>query len=218
MQDEITTKPSINPEKRKEYDDAKRANEKRKREARREEETSGRLEERRLAFLVNIYRSLGYTQQTFAKTCGISPQLLNWYISVTDDCQLSRLEAMLASIGLSVSVTLDGGRKRDIQTEGTGNGVRYRIEGTFAGIRPPSRLPQYIDECTKQNRLHFLRTFIEDRNETAPEFARTCGFDLTSLRYYFVHDDLKLSVLYKIAKATGAEIVWKVNPKEQTKE
>ena len=214
---EMQDKKKKDPEKVREYQETKRQTERRKREQRRLEEAAGKTDERRLAFLVNIYRSLGYTQQSFAAACGVSPQLLNWYTSVTDDCQLSRLGQMLSSIGLHFGVKLDGGTDRGIPTEGVGNGVKYRIEGSLAGMKQGTTLPQYIVDCQPGARLHFLKRFIEDRHESAAEFARTVGIDLTSLRYYFVHDDMKVSALYKMAQATGAEIVWVIRGEDTEK-
>lgn len=214
---EMQDKKKKDPEKVREYQETKRRNERRKREQRRLEEAAGKTDERRLAFLVNIYRSLGYTQQSFAAACGVSPQLLNWYTSVTDDCQLSRIGQMLSAVGLTFGVKLEGGTDRGIPTEGVGNGVRYRIEGTLAGMKQNSALPQYILDCQEGARLHFLRKFIESRHESAAEFAKTVGIDLTSLRYYFVHDDMKVSALYKMAQATGAEIVWVIKGENEDK-
>ena len=205
--------PAETPEDRnKRYRERKKANERRKREQRREEVDSGRVGERRLAFLVDIYTSLGYTQQSFAEACGISAQLLNWYISVTDDCPLSRLETMMGKVGLSISVRLDPAQVGKIQRTFSRNGSKYRIEGSFEGVTAKSLLPEYITTCGPERRLHFLRTFIEDSNMTVPVFCKRCEMDMTVLRYYFNRDDMKLSILYGIAEHTGAELVWTVNP------
>lgn len=199
----------------KRYRERKKENERRKREQRREEVDSGRVGERRLAFLVDIYTSLGYTQQSFAEACGISAQLLNWYVSVTDDCPLSRLEAMMGKVGLAITVRLDAVHLGKIQRTFSRNGSKYRIEGSFEGVKAKSLLPEYITSCGPERRLHFLRTFIEESNMTVPVFCKKCEMDMTVLRYYFNRDDMKLSILYGIAEHTGAELVWTVNPLQE---
>lgn len=208
------TPAAADPEKKKEYGRTKRENEERKRAERRSENEEGRTEERRLAFLANIYKTLGYTQETFAEKCGISPQLMSWYMAVTDDCNLTRLEQMLGGVGLGVRVRLEGRTESPVRKEGSGNGVRYRIEGSFENLRAPSELPGYVTACTPDKRLYFLREFIEGTRLSLAQFARRCGIDSTSIRYYFSRDDVKVSVLYKIAKANGADIVWSINPKD----
>ena len=207
-------KKEIDPEKKAEYVRTKRANEARKRAERRSEQEEGRADERRLAFLVNIYKSLGYTQETFAAKCGISPQLVSWYVSVTDDCNLSRLEQMLAGLGLGVKVRLEASAGNQIRKEGSGNGVKYRIEGSLENLRAPSILPEYITECGPEKRMYFLKEFIEGRRMKLVDFAKKCDVDSTCIRYYFVKDDIKVSMIYKIAQANDAEIIWSINPLE----
>lgn len=169
-------------------------------------------EEGRLAFLVNIYKSLGYTQETFAARCGISPQLLSWYITVTDDCYLSRLEQMLAGIGLDIKVRLEGGTTKTILKENSGNGVKYHIEGSLQNLRLPGYYPDYISECEPDKRMYFLKIFIESRQMKLVEFAKTCDMDSSRIRHYFIKDDIKVSVLYGIAQAYEADIIWTINP------
>ena len=202
----------ISPEKKAMYAKNKAENERRKREERKREQQEGTTGQRRLAFLVDIYRSLGYTQKAFAEAVGMSQQLLNWYISVTDDCSISMLERMLAAIGLKVKLRVELPEKEAQSKSFDNTGVRSRIEGVFAGITATPTLPPYIQTCAPQSRLFFLRKTIEETGLPAAEFARKCEFDPALLKHYFVHDDMKVSKVYAIAKAMAAEIVWTINP------
>ena len=206
------SKKEIDPAKKKEYVQTKRQNEARKRQERRAEIEEGRMDERRLAFLVNIYKSLGYTQETFAKKCGISPQLVSWYVSVTDDCNLSRLEQMLAGIGYEVKVELKGPTRKPINERGVSNGVRYTVQGVFAESGVTPTLTEYISDCGPSNRMYFLKEFILSRKMRLIDFAKKCEVDPTCIRYYFIKDDIKVSMIYKIAQANDAEILWTVIP------
>ena len=195
------------------YARTKKENEDRKRARRREEADSGAKGLRRLAFLVDIYTSLGYTQSGFADKCGMSRQLLNWYLSVTDDCHLTRLEDMLSALGLGVTVRIETPDKDKVSKSVAQGKRRFRLEGSFAGVTAKPDYPDWLLECAEDRRLHFLREFIESTHLSVPALCRRCGIDPTTMKYYFGRDNLRLSVLYGIAESFDAEIVWSVNPK-----
>lgn len=212
---EMRDKNAISPEKKAQYALIKKERERSLREQRRLEQESGRTGERRMAFLVNIFKSLGYTQEEFSHATGVSSQMLSWYISVSDDCQLSKVYSMLRSVGVKASVGLEKPKAPPVrEVRWTGTGVRCRIEGTLPVQQAGQDYPRYLTECGPESRLWFLREFIESTNMGASAFAKTCGLDPSSLRYYFNRDDIKISAIYKIALSLGADIVWTINPAE----
>lgn len=206
---------SINSDKRKEYTKRKRENEHRMREERRIEKIEGRTTHRRLAFFVNIFKSLGYTQEALAHRCGLSPQLMSWYFSVADDCRISRLEQMFGGLGLSLKIHLDGPIDSHTCLEGFSEGVRFRTEGSLGQLCAPSILPNYITNCSPENRLYFLKKFLESRKMKLIDFANKCDLNSDCVKYYFIKDDMKVSVLYKIALLSDAEIVWIITSKAE---
>ena len=211
----MKNKAQISPEKKEEYYRTKQEKEKKKRLERKREMEEGTTAQRRMAFLVDIFKSLGYTQDSFARAAGVSSQLMSWYLSVTDDCQLSRIREMLERIGVDISVKLEPRSQLAVPllvSGGAGADIRYRIEGTLPIMAAPAPVPEYIQECGPGNRLYFLRKLIETQHLSAPALARSCGIDPGSLRYYFLRDDIKTSIIYRIAEAVNADVVWTVNP------
>ena len=204
-------------EKRLNYLRTQKENVRRKREERKKEAEEGRENERRLAFMVNIIRTLGYDLKTVARKSGIPSQTIYWYTATADDCHLSAAEQIMTSIGIKLGVKME--KKTEtapILVEDTkkSNGVGIRIEGVLP-TKEAKKTPSYLDKVTPENRLYFIKEIIQDSNMVLSHFAKRCGMDPTSLRYYFDKDDMNISILYKIAQGMNMNIVWTIEPLEK---
>lgn len=208
------------PEERKErYLKSKQEKEASQRKKRKEEVENNTTTDRRLSFMTNIFDALGYNKNKIAKLCGTTQQAMSWYFSVVDDCRLSQAEEFLRAIGLDlkVSINRDGKTPRqvlpDVKKTGQNNGVKFTINGDVAKnikwINP--KMPAYVNACTPDKRLYFLATYLPSVGLPITELMQKCNIDMSSLRYYFTSDDIKISKLFDIARATGGDIIWTVN-------
>lgn len=210
------------PEARKErYLKNKKENESQARLQRRKEVADNETSNRRLSFLSNIFHATGYSKNQIAKLCGTTQQAMSWYFSVKDDCRLSQAEAFLDAIGLKLTAILSKDSKGKPPVDlgdkkyGKNSGVKFSIEGDFSeAIKWTNpKMPSYVNDCTPDKRMYFLATYLPTVGLGITEMMERCEIDLTSLRYIFVQDDIKISQIFSIAKGTGGEIKWKVDKK-----
>lgn len=216
-------KRNESPEERKErYRKNKQESLKKDRENRKKEIEENRVPDRRLSFLQNVFKTLGYTQAKIAELTGTTQQALSWYFSVKDDCRLSQAERFLDVIGYTLKVNIRNPQKQPkIETktpnEGQNKGVKFHIQGDFAEMaswngRPK---PAYLENCQREARMFWLAQYIQSLNEPITEMMRRCGIDLTCLRYIFVKDDIKISQIFKIASGTDGQIYWNITKKKE---
>lgn len=200
------------------YAKTKKETDQRERENRKREIEENRVTDRRLSFLINIFKTLGYTQAKIAELVGTTQQAMSWYFSVKDDCRLSQAEQFLNVIGYSLKVEIINQKTTVKKTqrpinEGENQGVRFRIEGDFEDVlrwNGRSR-PNYLEKCTPNTRMYWLAQYILQLNEPITELMSQCEIDLSSLRYIFTKDDIKISQIFQIARTTKGQINWKVN-------
>lgn len=199
------------------YRENKKKREASARAARRLEVAENRTKDRRLSFLVSIIVALGYTLTQVGRLCGISQQSISWIFGVADDCSLSKVEQLLRAVGakLSVIIKRDGSAppRSPMRKSGVNSGVKFKIAGRIADevtlVNP--KMPAYINSCSPENKLYFLAQYIPSCGMRITKFSAACGIKMTSLKRIFKQDDIKISQLFKIAKATGGVIVWKVD-------
>ena len=206
-------------EKKQRYQRNKTEKEKAARKKRREEVANNDTSNRRLSFLTNIFHATGYNMNKVAKLTGTTQQAMSWYFSVKDDCRLSQAEGFLKAIGLSLGVSIvrsdkPGNKINLIEKKfGSNSGVKFTIEGNFADsvkwTNP--KMPAYVNDCTKDKRMYFLAVYLPTVGLGITEIMNRSEIDMTSLRYIFVQDDIKISQIFDIAKATGGEIKWEIN-------
>lgn len=207
-------------EQRKErYAENKRKKEALARQQRREEMSENETANRRLSFLANIFKATGHNYSDIAKLCNTTQQSMSWIFSVMDDCRLSQAEQFLRVIGLDLKVELTNKNKQNKEfsledkKEGVNSGVHYTIQGDINEILKWTnpKMPDYINECSKDKRMYFLAKYIPNVGMNITELTERFGIEMTSLRYIFQKDDIKISKIFDIARATDAEITWKVN-------
>lgn len=205
-------------DKTKEQSETKALKEKQLRAQRRQEKKEGKTNERLLAFLDEIIRACGYTHQTFAKKAGMTPQGVHWIFSVADDCTLSKAEEMLAALGLRLRVSLQStkpGQKIPKMTKKfwQNGDVQMEISGNIGGIAEQENTypyPKYIKDYPEDGRLKWMIDFIQQNHLNITQFARLIGYEPLTVRFWFTKDNLKISQIRDIARASGMKIVWKV--------
>lgn len=214
------------PEQRKaRYRHNKERREAKARAARRREIEENRTAGRRLSFLASLIHAVGLNMAQAGELCGISQQSMSWMFSVADDCLLSKAERILRKLGFILSVELKNKNicddpDRSVQNKtkpatlrtDVNDGVEFRIEGTLLDemhiINP--KMPWYVNECRPEDRMYFLAEYLPTCGMRITDLMRRCAIDMTSLRNIFTNDDIKISQIFKIAKATGGIIIWKI--------
>ena len=219
-----TAAPENPNEKTQFYKKNKQIKDKSDRLKRRQEAEDGRADERRLAFLADIFRTLNYSFYAIAKRTDISQQSLSWMFSVKDDCRLSQAEKILDAIGYTLSVELNAGQpplKSNATTPITriSNGVKVNIVGDFANLTRLGgfKKPDFVSACQPTARMYWLAQYLQSINLPIMEMIARLDIDHASLKYIFARDDIKISQIYRIAKGTNAEILWKINIKDRKK-
>jgi len=187
------------------------------REERKREVAQNQTKDRRLSFLVSVITALGYKLSQVGRMCGFSQQSISWMFGVVDDCLLSKAEKLLGAVGITLKVRIkkEGSvpPRSPKPKSGSNKGVKFRIEGRFAEevhLTNP-KMPDYVNNCTPSDRMYFLALYLPTCGMPITSLMKKCGIQMASLSYIFTHDDIKISQLFKIAKATGGEIVWKVD-------
>lgn len=200
------------------YAKTKKETDRRERDNRKKEKEEKRTADRRLAFLQSIFKTLGYTQAKIAELSGTTQQAMSWYFSVKDDCRLSQAEQFLNVIGYSLKVEIINKKitEKKVQhplNEGQNKGVRFRIEGDFENVLRWNGQPRpsYVINCPTTARMYWLAQYINLLNEPITQLMQRCEIDMSSLRYIFTKDDIKISQIFQIAGKTEGQITWKVN-------
>lgn len=178
-----------------------------------------------LLFLDQLVKSQGVTHKQLAALIGVTPQRISYIFSKADDCFLSRACEIAQSVGYDLKVSLLSNpgkiRETEINLEGyRHNDVNVRINGKILVKRKSksaTRYPEYIENCPKENRLHFLAEFIKKENLMLYELADSVGLSGSFFNYTFKNDDILISVLYKLAQTYGCDISWNLTRLPKTK-
>ena len=200
----------------------KRLKEQNERKKREEERQTNTVQDRKLAFLTNIIYSSGLDMKKVAAKIGTTQQALSWCFSVKDDCRLSRAEEIVNAVGCKLQVTIKKGQNSalaivETKLTGNNNGVKFSIEGSEAGKihKCNPKMPEYVNLCPSGARMYWLAQYLPSVGTPITEMMNDCELDLSSLRYIFAKDDIKISQIFQIAKGTGGEIVWKITKKSK---
>lgn len=210
------------------YKLTKQENDKKEREKRIQEKKEHKVQSRRLAFIQNIYKSLGYNTKTFSQKCGVTQQAGHWIFEVKDDCPLKRAIYMLDCIGIELKVEIRAIGEEELKVEKqeqndkelqnfkTYDDITYLVEGDFSkkAYNKQSTYPVYITECKEGNTLKFLADFIIATKAPLQRIYDETSVTPGMLRYDFINGDIRISQLYEVAKAIDGQIVWMVNKKK----
>ena len=199
----------ISPEKRAEYV----RNRKVKDEERRQQHRKGDVNDRRLSFVENIIKMKGMNWRQVSAQCGISPQMLSWYVT-KDDCYLSILKNILTSIGIKTDLSLSNSNKQK-----TPKKYQYMVVGNIMNYDTDNgsmvdKYPAFIKECIAAGgQMKFLADYIVNGSYRVKDICSKIGVTESTLRYYFTQDDIKVSRVYEIADALGEKLIWELNEK-----
>ena len=206
-----TKQAKISEEKRALYNENRRRAVKEKKEQRDKEKNEMTTDSRRLGFVRNIIYGRGSNLKSVGRQINMSQQSMSW-IFMQDDCYISQIAKMLEAVGVSCSITLLQKNKKK-----EGDTMTYSFKGNVVIPKSASARPEFITGCTPDKRLFFLAEFFKDLDMTTYQIFSKLQSYRTSFERYFDKDDIKLSVLCKIAKTFDSEIVWDLNSIENEK-
>lgn len=221
----VSTKSETTEERNARYAKTKKEKISELRKVRKQEKLDGNASNRRLSFMTNIFSAMGITYKDAGKLCGRTQQAMSYIFSVADDCKLTVAESILDALGLELKVAYkkDDAKQQIInlgeKKTGKNDGVAFKIEGDFIGAQKWAReeMPQYMRNCQPGDRLYFLASYLPTTGMSITTISRLSGIEFTSFRLMFANDDIRISHIFNIAKATGAEIIWTVNKKKEAK-
>ena len=201
-------------EKKEIYRETSRAKYYKDKSERKKEKEENRENERRLAFLHTLIKSRGLTLKAVAEKLGVTQQLLTWIFSVRDDCRLSMAQNIAAVIGyrLEIEFTRYPVLLSDTSFQScNGVSVRVQIDQDDIILGRVNPLPEYVRNCKPGDRMYFLACYIDGMNMPITKLCQSMETDMSSIRYIFINDDIKVSKLFQIAQSTGGKITWKLS-------
>lgn len=167
-------------------------------------------EERNLDFLRQILRAKGLTMASFAHQANIKPQLVYHYFTVKDDISLYNVKKHLAAIGIRLDVDFGDVSVAQKQYETNPAQIKYAILGETP-IRTENLTPKYIREKVgTEARLEFLARALDSLKRSEKELCDLLDVKRGLLMYLFENDDIKVSMLYKMAKRINRPVLWRV--------
>lgn len=191
---------------------------KKHREQYKEDQKDGRYKMRKLYFLTKTIEDMNYSLSALATKAGLSYQALNYKIRV-DDTFLTTACKLMNVMGLQLNIEL----KREGKTSETVENTEINTEQPVAIIN--SELPEVIEKgktsrvanLLKERREKggitvFVTDFLIRRKVSFAEMCKACKFDYNGTLYYLDKDDIKISMIYKIAKVFQEKVVWNITP------
>lgn len=179
----------------------------------REDLKQNRDGERNLDFLTDMVRDSGLSWAEISRRSGISLQAIDWWLNAADDIRLSRLEQVASAMGLEISLDIRISELSPL----------YQIDKIKAKDKirnkPSPKTDSFMNECRRKAvRLAFLIDFIKEKTYGLSDFARICNLEITTLKMYLKNDDMRLSVLNRIAEALGTKVNMTVRKMSDTKD
>lgn len=171
---------------------------------------------RRLHFLDQILKTLGYSYNELAERSGYSSQLIGWWM-IADNCKYKHLIKVLQSINIGIEPKFED---KEASTEIIKE-ERYELRGTLPSL-PKKTAKEDIGSIILNKRLEeggdllFLAQFIKESGLTLSAFCKKIKTDYTCFRRWISTDDIPISKLYEIADAFDKKIIW--NIRDLTKE
>lgn len=170
--------------------------------------------EKNMTFLIKILNNLNINYTDLARAAGVTPQLVNYWIE-HDDIKLARLIQSMEGLGVRIQCHFQEVEQKahlelsdnifDIQLY---NVSKYRKALPGTGF--------IIEQAIKNNaRLKFLAQLAKDMNLSLIEFSEKIGRNYQSMHHCFKVDDIKISIIYDIARQTGRKVIWQLSPIEK---
>ena len=192
------------------HKDAQRA----RRAKRWERKRTGEEPNANLAFLNNIIRSLGFTWASFARAIGISQQLMHYFL-LMDDILLSEVQDWLSRLGIKLNVHFDGGKPLPVKPTSSALNIVWR-----AGILPVKKKStmdyQVARLADSGSRIGFVAKLISESGLSVHEFYARLGVPRTTFGNWLERDDIRVSILYRMAEMTYTRLVWTLEKANRT--
>lgn len=173
--------------------------------------------DKNMNFLVKILKELNINYTDLARAAGVTPQLVAYWID-HDDIKLSRLISALKALNIKIechfqkiqeSNTIElSDNIYDLQMY---NVHRYKKELPGTGF--------VIENAIASNaRLKFLAELVKEMNLSLIEFSEEVDRKYQSMHHCFKVDDIKISIIYDIARKTGRRVRWRLSPLKEDEE
>lgn len=154
---------------------------------------SGQWDLKYLQFVNSFISQTGMTSGEAAAKAGITRQTIYHWFDL-DDAKISSIIKFINNCGYTVKFSL----KPDTSKVGD------------ALVTINSK--EYQDTVGDKN-LSFLDEAFDRYGIVRKEAAAKLGIGYTALYYWFLHDDVFISYVYKIAEQNGLKLVIKIDPK-----
>lgn len=164
-----------------------------------------------LVFLAKILKGLNLNYTDVAKAAGITPQLVAYWFD-HDDIKLSRLTYTMESLNISIECSFE---RIETQQEVQIKEDEYEIEmeNVLKFKRETSRSGFILDQALERNaRLVFLAKLIKEMGLSLIDFSNLVNRKYQTIHHYFKVDDIKVSIIYDIARHTGRRVKWRLIP------
>ena len=175
-----------------------------------------------LDFLAKILKGLNLNYTDVAKAAGITPQLVAYWFD-HDDIKLSRLTYTMESLNISIECSFE---RIETQQEVQIKEDEYEIEmeNVLKFKRETSRSGFILDQALESNanlhiifgtanaRLVFLAKLIKEMGLSLIDFSNLVNRKYQTIHHYFKVDDIKVSIIYDIARHTGRRVKWRLIP------
>lgn len=153
---------------------------------------------RRLAFLDSFMAMQGLTITEMARILGFSVPACRHQLNVVDDIKLSYAEELIEHFGYKLNVFLTRERPEDIGTDKVSINVEDYV------LMPGE---QYVP-----NRLAFLDIAMKRYGITKTMLANLMNVNVTSVRHFFISQDIYWSRLIQIARVCDFSIHVSIRP------
>lgn len=180
--------------KRKYYHQRRLDNDRKNRAERVREKKEGRIEERRLHFLLKLMKQKGLTYAALGRLTGLSKQNLYHYFELYDDMKLSQAEKICEKLGYLLSFT--------IRHKG-----RAELRSPESSAMPAVLKAAALDPSC---RLHELAVFLMTQEYSVATFVRRTNIDRGMIYRPFRpdKDDISISGLLEIVSAMGYSVTF----------
>lgn len=172
-----------------------------------------------MAFFLDIIKRLNLNYTDVARAAGITPQLVAYWIN-HDDIKFSKLIEVLKALKIRVEcVYSDTDDEEEYYNKypwmHDRNHWFYELDMTSLKNykNELSGKGSVIDNAISSNaRLKFLALLIKEMNLSLVEFCEKIKRNYQSMHHCFKVDDIKMSIVYDIARKTGRKLIWNLAP------
>lgn len=145
-----------------------------------------KYELKNLKFLGDFMSAMGLTTTTAGEKIGLT-QVSIYYWLKKDDARLSAVNKLIEACG-------------------------YKLIIDLVDPDPDPKDTEIVIEVPREKLLSFLSEALSDQDKE--EVAKKLNIGYTTIYYWFSHDDIFVSYIYKVAEAIGKKVKITIRPKE----